>query len=652
MARTSLIEGIRLTPVDPKFWGATAVMQPTEVNYTYALGLWDLVTESAYIVENADPAHKYRNSAGWFRFPTPPQTYELAENAATNIVATQNGGKFVESQGSLFKDIRLSGTVGLRPNPVDTNLIPSDVANATGLALTIPKSLGFLTNDERGLPKKEITGFDDITFLRNLFRGYWNLKRNNEWARRIVMIWVYQKDSDIFIVEPMNFTATKDKSNPLSYTYSITLRTLYKYDIALKRVSDPVDGLQDIFNVVGLVKQSLKDITVALTQLTNLVDYIAAIPFRIADTFVGETIDLMRALVNVHNTGTRLNEYGTQAIKNLSDSARTINQLNDILHQQRADNGSNKDAFTFLTPYGAPVSDPNQIVALSNAASESLFKDPLSRATLAIWRAAERLLAGDPLFETVPTATVTDYSNIYNRSGAQYTVGSPLDPNNIVIPSSASEDVVGGNESLRAIAKRTMGDESYWKMLAICNNLKPPYIAAIRGDGVLQDGDKIMIPRRATEDDITGDVTATKTDASMEALSILGKKYGRDIRLSNGSSGTDYADLVVSSRGDLATIEDVANVNQAMMIKTSTERGELAVHPTFGARYPIGSKLSLGQLQEFAINTRTTLLSDPRVKDIAQLRTFAEGDTIRVYAEAVLKQTNVNLPVQFTVRRV
>lgn len=643
MAKVSLIESATLSLADEKFWGETAVANPTYINYTYSLGLLDLVTWKNYELKNADPAARRRGSA-WFQFPTPPQTYELSENAAVNIIPTQNGGKFIESHGSVFKDIRLTGTVGLRPSAVDSNLLPAGVTQTTGLVLSMPKSLGFLTTDERGLPKKEITGFDDITFLRNLFRGYWNIKKSNELARRIVMIWIYAKDNDIFVVEPLNFTATKDKGNPLSYTYNITLRALYKFDSLILKERDPLAGWQDISNLTSNLTQIIRDVTVAINQIAGAIDYISSMPFRLADVFVRETIGFMGALVNLRNTGTRFTGLN-QSLQQLSDHARELQHLDAILHSQVDTTGSKKGAFT--------RSAAADMVLSTAEATLAMIRDGVSHAAIQVSRAVNRTRICDPLFEDSKNVAVTDYRSVYNRNGVPYTEGSPLNVNNITIPSSATEDVVGGNESLRSIAKRLLGDEAYWKSIAILNNLKPPYISTTRGDGVLSPGDKILIPKRPDTGDFSNTVpTELKTDASREALSIMGKKYGRDIKLSNGSLGTDYADLVVGQRGDLATIEGVDNIRQALMIKTSTEQGELSLHPTFGAAYPVGSKVTLSQLQEFALNTRRTFLSDPRIKDIEQLKTYAEGDVVRVYAVASIRQSNTQLPIDFTVRRV
>lgn len=647
---TSLIEQSSVSVPDRRFWGVAAESQSrSTIRFTYSIGLWDLDTYKTYAIPNADPAAKIRGT-DWFQFPVPPQTYELSEIAATSIVPTQGGGKFVESQGSIFKDIRLTGTVGLRPSPVDNNILPEAFTGVTGLSLEKPKVLSLLSMDERGLPSKEITGFDDITFLRNIFRGYWDLKKKNSLSRRIVMVWIYAKDSDCFIVEPINFTATKDKGNPFSYNYSITLRTLYRFDVTIKKETDLLSAWNQISNLFSVAAMAVHDITAALNFISSANDFIVSLPLRVSETFsktfIEESIGLIVALTNLKNTGERLDRTGRQYVERTNLHARELRNACAELESGISIEGSKSIDYSLISSKSFPNSPP----VLSAQAIIAMFKNKAVRAATLLSRTTERILATDSFFETTKQVVVNDQKIPYNRNGPTFTAGSPLNVNNVSMPSSAYEITIGGNATLRSIAKQILGDESYWKMLAIANNLKPPYIASTSGDGILAYGDKILIPKIADSEDFGAVSAEQHTDALFEELSPMVKKYGRDIKLSSGSLGTDYADFEVSQRGDLATIDGVDNVRQALVIKTSTEQGELSLHPTFGAAYPVGSKVGLSQLQEFALNTRRTLLDDHRINSINQLKTYYEGDVIRVYAVVSLRQSDVQLPVEFTVR--
>src|SRR5262245_24918353 len=50
-----------------------------------------------------------------FIFPLNPQSIEQDEEGAVVITPTQGGGKFIENQGSLMKDIVITGTTGFLP---------------------------------------------------------------------------------------------------------------------------------------------------------------------------------------------------------------------------------------------------------------------------------------------------------------------------------------------------------------------------------------------------------------------------------------------------------------------------------------------------------------------------------------------------------
>jgi hypothetical protein len=234
-----------------------------------------------------------------------PQSYECSEPASTTITPTQEGGKFIESHGSLFKDIRIGGTVGFRPNPVSTELVKG-LGEATGIQVSIPNSaLQVFSNDERGLSPKEATGFDDILFLRNIFRAYWDSKSNDETARRYALVWIYAKESESWIVEPMQFTTQRESSKPLSWTYQIQLRTLYPLNYIFKTVEDSlgfVGGLQKSIQLSQSLAQALKDVGKIFDQFSGLANYIIRSPFRAVDDIIGGTLNVLMSLADLKNT--------------------------------------------------------------------------------------------------------------------------------------------------------------------------------------------------------------------------------------------------------------------------------------------------------------------------------------------------------------
>jgi hypothetical protein len=486
---------------------------------------------------------------------------------------------------------------------------------------------------------------DDITFLRNIFRGYWDLKKRNEFANKVVMLWMYAKEGEWYIVEPINFQTTRDSSNPMSWKYAIQLRTLFRFDTIISFKKDRVSDLQKIENLWKSVGQAVQDLTVAINQIVDAIEFAVQLPFNLMGDFLNLATGLLSSIANLRNIGKTASNIKRRALRELESKARELKELTDTI--KYGESAGDKRVFgSTKLGFGTPTP--------TDDASMSIHRSELRRAFTLIERLSKKLHALDGLFQASKQVMVTDYANRYlDASGSpQYSGGSAFDPNNISLPDAADEQVV--TDTIRGMAKLHLGSEEYWKIIAMFNDLKYPYISVARSENVLQYGDKILIPRLPGSDDITNSTQDTLTDADKENLGHIAKKYGRDLALANDatiSTGDSIADIAVSQRGDLDVIDGVPNVQQAMMIKFSTEQGELATHPTFGAAFPIGTKLGLGRIQEFALNTKRTFLSDDRVADVERLRVYAEGDVIQVGAHVKLKQSDVKLPVNFSVRR-
>jgi hypothetical protein len=584
-------------------------------------------------------------------------------------VPTQGGGKFVESHGNIFKDIRISGTVGIRPNPTSGNLLDKipGASKVTGLTVSRPSSLvaaqdleragsggggvlgRFTGLDARGLDAKEATGFDDIVFLRNIFRLYFDIKRNNRRAHRVVMIWRYAKESETYIVEPTSFTTSRDSSSPLSYTYNITMRTLYRFDDKIQVERDPLSALETIAAGISIVNQSIRDIGRALEQIATVVDFVVQLPLRIADNVVSSALTVLGGLSNFATIGDRFETVYKGLLKSWSGNIKEMTKWASAQEAGRAAG----DKRVFGGAIELALDDLPDIPNIPASASLSIHRNPAINAGRMLNRTANQIITKDFLFSSPKQVDISKISNAYNVDGQPPpSGGSPLNLQNVSLPSSAREATVKGGETIRGLAKRTMGNAAYWKAIVVLNDAKPPYISDAGGPGVFSKGDKILIPQVGDEGDLAPVGNELNPDANSQDLSPVVRAYGRDIKLSDSSFGTDYADLQVSQTGDLELIEGVDNVKQAMFIKFSTEEGDLAIHPLFGAQYTIGSKLRLTEVQDFALNTRATMLSDSRVEDVTELKTIATGDIINVSAKASLRQVDASVPITFAVRRI
>jgi hypothetical protein len=628
MAEDKLVQRSSLSNPDPRFWGFSGGRATKELAKLFVIGLWDLQDQGFIIYKeplNGGSGFQAKSLAMYY-FTTPPQTHEISEPASVQIVPTQDGGKFVESQGNLFKDIRLAGTVGFRPNPISNELFPG-LEEAGGPRIDKPPVVMNFLKDERGLDPKEVTGFDELVYLRNIFRAYFDVKADPEWANRIVMIFMNTKESELYTVEPINFTTSRDKSSPLSWRYNISLRTLFKWNETISMAKDPLNWYQSIQSASQTLRKVCQDIATSLHQIANLITYFANLPANLVNSIMNCAMTVYNGINAIRNAGASFADTVTQTLVNTLKSQ--TNELRSV----------------FDTKYTPGVNDP----------PDGLMADDIGSARWALTklsRCAETLLSLDSLWVQSKQVQVSDYSKAYHDEygNPPYNSGSALTVQNIKLSASATEVEVVGVTDIRALAKQYLGDESKWKMLAILNNLKPPYVSAVRGDGVLAPGDKLLIPKnQGTEQSQVS--RAINTDPAMEAQSPMMKKYGRDLLISDSGTDTAGADLQVGQRGDLATNEGLPNVDQAMKIKFSTEQGELAIHPDFGAKYPIGTKITMLRIQEFYISTRQTFLSDPRIQSINSMKIASDGDRVYTSSKLKLKDTNQELPVTFAVRR-
>lgn len=616
---SELVQKSTVSDPDRKYWGFSGGYHP-DLSTLFSISLFDLENWEVFYCPYpiATGANGRKITRAQYYFTTPPQSVEMSEPASVQIVPTQDGGKFTESQGQIFKDIRISGTTGLRPHPISNDFFGG--SSGANLQITAPEFIR--QKDDRGLDPREVTGFDELIFLRNVFRVYYDLKQNSDYARKLVMLFLDVKDNEFYIVEPITFDTIKDKSSPLTYRYNISLRTMFRFDTLFRRVRDSVNAFQAMQNVISQVRQISTDISRSLYQIAKLHDYLANLPSSLFNSIMQDGMQILSAISEVGRSGIQFHPRAQRGfVQTLKANAWKVRE---DLHNKYSDEFK---------------SGPLELLRLANElVNLAKLCDTISSIE-ALWR-------GDKQIQ------VQDYRKAYYKElgEAPSNYGSPLNLENMKIPDKVKEVDVIGNEDIRGLAKRYLGDEAKWKVLVIVNNLKPPYISHTRSAGVLAPGDKLLIPSSSSEDAIDANIFDTvNTDQAIQSQSTTLRKYGRDIKLA--SVGNGYSDLVVGQNGDLELTDGLDNINQSMAIKFSTEKGELATHPDFGARFPLGTKIGFHKLQEFIISIRQTIYSDSRVDSITSLKAKIVNDQIWTSSKIKLKGSNMEIPITFTVRR-
>lgn len=100
--------------------------------------------------------------------------------------------------------------------------------------------------------------------------------------------------------------------------------------------------------------------------------------------------------------------------------------------------------------------------------------------------------------------------------------------------------------------------------------------------------------------------------------------------------GRDEADLELGDK-DIETVDGLENLVQALRLRLLVDRGELSDlgHPNYGSRVRdlIGEPLNSANLELLRRYVRQTLLQDPRVDEVLQIKVKpknATGDEIDV----------------------
>jgi hypothetical protein len=613
--RTQAVQGAQLTEL---------------VQTLYSLCLFDTADDEIFVpTKPLDPARR-TNRAEYF-FSVPPKVHEFDEPFATTVTNTQDQGKYVESYGSVLKSIRLSGTTGLRPNKIAApSTIP--LLGITDAQLGAVVGLGLNTN-RRVISEKERTGHDDIIFLRNLFRSYSDLKASDELAGRVVMLWRNLKDADYWVVEPEDFRLSQSSGSPLTYEYSISLKTLSRFDFTYSLAADPLEQARSVQRMLARLQEYGQNLLNIFLTISTQINRLQGFATFISNVILSPVLGVINGLNAVKTSA-----FGvTRGLMNQVDTLRS--NLTDAIDQL------------------VDVSEPED----ANRRS--------SRAT--VLRALRRLdiFAARILMEPVASeSTVRDVGMVLNRYSAAYesdgTVttsrrapdSSPTYIGYETPPSTVGSSTVAAGEDIRDLAFRLLGDRARWRILVTLNRLRSPFVAPVGAPGVLAPGDTILYPADSVVS--RGGVVGTNNPSSNETLgnaqanTAAQLSYGRDLRLRSTFIGAEeLTDIVVNQRGDLGSIAGVPNIEQAVRIKFITERGELPAHPRFGAKFPIGRKATPASFNELRINTINTIISDRRVETVRSLSFNVVGDALTVTTDIGLVNSQDILATSFALRR-
>lgn len=560
-----------------------------------------------------------------FGFDIPPQSITMEESAAAEAIPLQEGSYYTDERGQYFKNVTIAGTFGFRPTP------KSRVPGALDTIFDINRSIdqvqdafGNLLGESfanQGFPVGERTGWMRYRDLHNIIRFYWEMKGKKNSAADYLFVFANWKTGEVYVAQPLQFRRSRQAPGG---------RFKRSYDLSLRLLA-PLDVSRGARDFLPKPNRDLQYWATRMRAAVGVVDAAVAFAVRSANSAINFGGDFI-------NSGI----FGVREIKGSILSA-VLEPTATFTRQVRAISDNVQDIGAI------PPNIPRQLVrdymTIKGAFEAEGYRD-VGNAYSRLARGVSELHVAVQVTHLKGTLNedVRTYANAYRQSDSDTRVnlfgevttitstadrgsGTGLTPG---VPEGVRTIPLPGKMTIKDVALSLLGSAGRWKEIAILNRLDAPYISP-KGDGktVLRPGDLIKIPEIPDDEDESNQVFSLEDNVN----DLDASRYGRDLKVNLESK-----DLEVDESGDLATIEGLENLRQAMHIKVWTKPGDLKVHPTFGFGARAGQGLSIDVLSSYHLQARATLLSDTRIQEVRYLSVRAAGDIAQIRAVLIPKE--------------
>lgn len=196
---------------------------------------------------------------------------------------------------------------------------------------------------------------------------------------------------------------------------------------------------------------------------------------------------------------------------------------------------------------------------------------------------------------------------------------------------------IGHGDTIQGIAQSQAGSVDFWHKIVKYNKLEYPYIVdspdikVKNPEGWVTIGDSIVIPIEVDLLDTDAN-TLNKRDQEL----VLSLALGRDLSMSsdedyirNRGSHDEIFSLSAGSKGDVATVQGVENLKQALLARLLTPLGSLLLHPRYGSTIHdlIGKKNTIDNMRILEDEIVKTLKKDSRVESVYAESSYINEDT-------------------------
>lgn len=517
-----------------------------------------------------------------------PQEINQDEPFAIQIIPTQQG-IITEHQGSVFKNLEISGTTGMTPG----------------------KGAGGVRPDGRYRFARGETGFDQFHKFRNYIRKYAEDKKNPE-NKNLQLVFENPKDGEYFIVEPLIFKMKRNKQSRFTYNYDIQFRVIGRL---IEKITSDRTGW--FANLISASKQAVEYINEAEGIILGSTELLTSI----SNDFANIVLEPLQAL------NSALQSFNGAVTTTVDIPRRTISRLRSnikILKTNLAE-AVNIDVSLYNSLIG-------RISTTQNIKENATFNDyQVLNALAKAERATNIVLSNNGFFGKsslieMGADLIDEYEGRIEFKDAN----------------AAITKKVRFGDTVQIIAMRELGDVTRFRELIILNQLKPPYINNVGGESILKPGDDILIPVTQAQDNNLV-VISNQEYPITENLTFAEKKLGIDLALDKNF------DLIDTNLNDFKLIASHDNATQAVRLKIGLEKGSLKFHPEIGNRIKIGEKIGKDAAFQIQQDLTNSILLDPRF-DIAKFTVSINGGTISIDGFVKEKGFDLATPINLTIR--
>ena len=417
-----------------------------------------------------------------------PESITMTEPYAVTPTATVGGGLYVEEDGVIARQLRITGTTGFKPRSaagVGFGVSASELKTTEKLSFPMR---GFVYNKGFGLgPSNGQSGQRQFQFLQDrVFRLYSDLKQNPDCAANTELIFHNPKDQEHWRVVPLSFTMNRAAPRSTMYMYDIQLLVVEKAkNKAITIYQRPDNAIaQAVKDAAGAVRSA---VAFAEGALKNIEGYVTA---------VNDVVGNITGTINSVTSAVR--EY-----------ERLIGKIQNSIQGVFNIDSSVVDGFTALYSTGETILD-----AIDNWGGVKPGIYNVQSSWMNLGRANDRIsstldLMGNTVGEfdqlsrniNPPPTTVSISAGPQSRFGvvtsasslqgamnqgtgiqpgdASLDRGNPQSsrPLGSINGTSVREIIVLMNDTIESIASRMTGSTQDAQAIIKLNNLRPPYIS-------------------------------------------------------------------------------------------------------------------------------------------------------------------------------